>query len=197
MAESVDWEKRLDDHEKAVGSMLLALAGGLLAFSVEFGREELADLRGTELILVIASIVSGATSLVVGAWRTWLRTGVYMDKLAKRRGDDIQKLLDTLEKISEAHDERIAEGAKRLLEELEGRPDEEVEQALGTYLSENPDAQDMALQLTMAGAEQVLTRWTAQARQRLMRRLEPVQVSTFVMGALAISAVVLLRLLRP
>jgi hypothetical protein len=187
------WRDRLEEHEKSVNAMFLALAGGLLAFSTDQVKEP-ALLDPADRVLIAIAAVSAAASLAAGVGRSWLRGRLYRAKLAEFDEKDYLALGEKLDKVAAAHDARIEQGARELIAQTASASPSEREEALTRYYSENPDSERLKLKILLSRAEAVRGMLRGQIAFDRIARLGGVQLGTFLVGALSLAVLVFFRL---
>jgi hypothetical protein len=184
------WLGKLDEHEKSINTMLMGLAGGLLAFTADYVKDLAAPVPVSVQALAGAAIVGAALSLTLGALRAWLRTVVYRFELARLNVELSQKFVAHLQKFEPALAALDEANVRKLLNKLEGQSEDAELEALRAYYSEHPHVLVRQLNALEQRIVALKEQHRHQRRIDLMNRLEPLQIILFLTGALCLAGLV-------
>lgn len=183
------WREKLDEHEKSINTLLMGLSGGLLAFMAQYVKDSAVGLGDLERISAGVAIAGATLSLAIGAMRTWLRTELYGEELKWLALKEAEK---TYEEIKNNEDKwAAAKAGRQALEKNPGVSNEDRAAAMGQAYADVYDLRGDAMKLQ---AETLLSITRKQRSARWIGWLSPVQIISFLLGALAVAAIVFWQL---
>jgi len=185
-SERAAWEDKLDQHEISLNSLLLGLSGALLAFGASYVKDG-KPMSTPEGYFVGAAIILSSLSLSIGLWRSWLRSSAYRARLEDLTYDDQRSLGQALQENEEAILERAGK-------EILSRPGLNDEQRASLIGEASGAISNRMFDALIAQGEAVRRHAVHDSRVHRLQQLLAPQILAFVVGALALAAVVLRKL---
>jgi hypothetical protein len=187
------WREKLDAHATSLNTLMMSLAGGLLAFSAGYVKDADVALGSLDKFSLGTAVAGATISLVSGGLRVWLRARLYDFELSTLQYFEARALSAQIAEEMPQLEAALSARARELLRRLKDSSDEVKNTALDE-LYQNFDPGSLQSDAVIEQGKAVLAQLNEQKALRLMGRLAMPQVFGFLIGALGIAVVVFHKL---